>query len=149
MFHRVAQIDPASTDRSDVMASTRVDAHGGVTFHINGPILEVTGHGAYTTEQIAAAVQAAKQHPGFRSPALLLIDIRDSQIHYSFEDVRAWLALLQEQLAPVRIAFGVAGEAREHLARIYQSRAVEMTSVPVEVFTDLDAARGWLTVAML
>jgi hypothetical protein len=129
-------------------APRATDPARGVDFRISGQIVETIGHGTYTTEQIAAVFQAVRHDPGFRPPALLLIDLRDSQVHHSFDDVRARLTLIEEQLGALRVAFVVAGDARERLARIYQARATETNRVPVEVFTDPDAAREWLEAAL-
>ena len=124
---------------------TSGETHVRVTFRVDGQILEFTGHGAYTTEQIAAAVQAAKEHPEYPSPVRLLIDIRDSQMDRSVEDVRARLALAEKHLDPVRIAFVAAGETRERLVRMYRTRIADTTRVPIAIFSDVAAARAWLT----
>ena len=58
----------------------------GVTYAIQGPIVEVTGEGAYTTTDIAGMLNTAQQNPAWPSPALLLVDIRRSQITHTFQD---------------------------------------------------------------
>ena len=113
----------------------------GVTYAIRGPVVEVTGDGAYTTADVAAMLDAATRDPACPLPVLLLIDIRRSEITHMFRDVVARTALLQA-MAP-RVAFVAAGEAREHLAQVYRTRA-DLTGIRVEVFGDVDAAREWL-----
>ena len=114
----------------------------GVTYAIQGPIVEVTGEGAYTTADIAETLATAHRDPAWPSPALFLVDIRQSQITHTFQDIAAKLSLLQT-VSP-RVAFVVAGAAREYLAQIYRSRAEATGEIQVEVFSDAETARAWL-----
>jgi hypothetical protein len=118
-----------------------------VSYVINGPILELKGEGAYGTGEITAVLIAARRDPRLPSPALLLIDIRESEINHTFADVRARLSIVQQQFGPTMapfIAFVVTGAAREHLAQIYQTLAKEISSIQIEIFADPQTARDWL-----
>ena len=119
-----------------------------VSYLINGSILEVRGEGEYGTGEITAVLIAAKNDPRRASPTFLLIDIRESETSPSTGDVRARLAVVQQQLgatmAPA-VAFVARGAARDRLAHLYQARAEdEGSSFRIEVFTDPEAARAWL-----
>jgi hypothetical protein len=113
-----------------------------VTYTINGPILEITLEGSYTTQEIADVVIAAKADPALPLPLFLLSDFRESLLTPSFTDMGARFRLIQD-LAPTRVAMVVSGVARERLARIYQTRATD-SGLQIEVFSDLQAARDWL-----
>jgi hypothetical protein len=115
-----------------------------VSYTINGPILEITAEGSYTTEDVASVLIAAKADARLISPTLLLSDFRESHVTPSFADVNARLSLTQEHVAPTLAALVISGVARERLAHIYQTRAAQTSGLQIEVFTDPQAARDWL-----
>src|SRR6476659_1163819 len=119
-----------------------------VSYVINGSILEIRGEGEYGTGEITRVLIAAKHDPRRSTPTCLLIDIRDSGSSPSIADVKARLAVFQQQLgesmAPA-VAFVVRGVARERLANIYQAYARERgDGLQIEVFPDPETARTWL-----
>lgn len=120
-----------------------------VSYVINGPILEIRGEGEYGTGEITRVLIAAKNDPRRTTPTYLLVDIRESESSPTVADIQARLAVVQQQLAETMapaIAFVVRGVAREKLAQIYQARAADVGNrFRIEVFTDPQAAREWLT----
>jgi hypothetical protein len=118
-----------------------------VTYAIDGSILEIMAEGAYTTEDIASTFAEAKSDPRLpASPRLLLIDFHQSQASPSFMDLRSRWGLIQ-QLEPRRVAFVVATVAQDRLGQLYRGHATEAGGAPpIEVFTDLEAAREWLKI---
>jgi hypothetical protein len=119
-----------------------------VSYVINGSILEIRGEGEYGTGEITRVLIAAKHDPRRSTPTYLLIDIRESESSPSIGDVKARLAVVQQQLgqsmAPA-LAFVVRGVARERLANIYQAHARERgNGFQIEVFPDPETARTWL-----
>ena len=118
-----------------------------ITYRINGPLLEVTGVGVYTTEDVDAMYVAAKNDPALPIPTLLLVDIRESEMVHTFSDVRDRLRVLEKHLGLIMapyIAFVVSGVARDRLAQLYKARAAAAAEVQVEIFNDPEAAREWL-----
>jgi hypothetical protein len=114
-----------------------------LTYRIDGPIVEVTGDGAYGTPEVEAVFGAAATDPRCPQPPLLLIDIRNSEMAHSIADVGDRLVLMRERMRAPLIAFVVEGAARERLAQIYRARG-ETMGIQVEVFPDVQTARAWL-----
>jgi hypothetical protein len=115
-----------------------------VTYAIDGPIVEVTAQGAYTTEEIASTFAAVKADSRLPARPLLLIGFHESQADPSYADFRSRWTLIQD-LEPRRIAFVVAAVAQERLAHLYQGHGAEIGGAPpIAVFVELQAAREWL-----
>lgn len=115
-----------------------------VRYEIAGNILAIVGAGTYTTEEIAAALSAAKNDPSLPSPVRLLIDISRSDMVHSLDDVRARLELIRQHFGRTQhVAFVASGVARMRLAEIYQRRAQD-AAIQVAIFSERIAAENWL-----
>ena len=112
-------------------------------YTIDGPILEVTGVGAYVTRDVEAVLVAAAGDPQLPKPTLMLIDIPDSEMAHSFTDVTKRLSLIQQHMSAPCVAFVASGVARDRLAQIYRTRGAELRT-SIEVFPDPQSARAWL-----
>ena len=114
-----------------------------LTYRIDGPIVEVTGNGAYGTHDVQAVLAAAAADPGCPQSPLLLIDIRASEMAHTIADVGDRLKLMQRYLKAPFVAFVAEGAARGRLAQIYSARG-ETMGIHIEVFSGLQSARAWL-----
>jgi len=112
----------------------------------DGSVLHLRSGPRFSSEELAEAVRAALDDPAARLPLAVLWDNRGSEESVPQEELRRRVERIADRpdrIAP-RVAMVVSDPLHFGLARVGASYA-ENRGIRVEIFSDLESARAWLT----
>jgi len=110
-------------------------------------LLQVRVHGTVTDAELLEYARTATADPTIEAEADELIDLRDVEIPDVETSTLKQVANLfhdsERAEQGVRIALVAGSDAAYGLARMYQAFRID-SSAEIQVFREMDAARGWL-----